>query len=140
LELNKRHITVFIPALIWAGIIAFMSLLSREKIPAEVSLISDKAIHAIIYLILTSLLTLAFIFVSKTYKKKNSFLVSYITSALIAFVFGVMIEILQEKMQIGRSGDWKDALANLFGIVIAYHSVKILQGVEVVREFLLKNN
>ncbi len=51
-----------------------------------------------------------------------------------------MIEILQEKMQIGRSGDWKDALANLFGIVIAYHSVKILQGVEVVREFLLKNN
>lgn len=126
LEHNKRKYISFIPALLWAGIIVFMSLLPGDKLPVDVLVVSDKIIHASIYFGLTILLFSAFIFTS--HDVSNSVINrKYMISLFISLIFGILIEVAQEKMNIGRSGDWKDVLANLSGIIIVYPFVKTMQ-------------
>ncbi|MEN8136909.1 MAG: VanZ family protein [Bacteroidota bacterium] len=124
----------FIPAFLWAGIIALMSLLPGKSIPNELFVVSDKLIHAIIYMVFTAFMVLALNYKlgSKNLNK------NYIVSALIALVFGVLIEVFQESMKIGRSGDWKDAMADFVGIIVAYPLVKIVKGLRMFERILGK--
>ena len=126
LGLNKQRYIPFIPALVWAGIIVLMSLLPSDELPVDVLVVSDKIIHALIYFGLTLLLLLAFVFISNdeiNFTIKRGFFISL----LISLVLGILVEVAQEKMNIGRSGDWKDVIANLFGTVIVYPFIKIVQ-------------
>ncbi len=137
LKRSKKYFIVFIPALIWAGIIAFMSLLPSTKLPLNVLVVPDKIIHSIIYFVLTQLLVLAFIYRNKLINKEGLILNSFFISALISLMFGILIEIAQEKMNIGRSGDWKDVLANLFGIVIVYPIVIMVHKTNIFKKLFI---
>jgi VanZ family protein len=135
LEHNKQKYISFIPALIWAGIIVFMSLLPSEKLPVDVLVVSDKIIHALIYFILTSLLILASIYTSNDV---SNLIINkkFIIVSLISLLLGILIEFAQEYMNIGRSGDWKDVIANLFGTVIVYPFTKTMQSSGILKRIM----
>ena len=135
LERNKQKYISFVPAFIWAGIIVFMSLLPGDKLPVDVLVVSDKIIHASIYFGLTILLFSAFIFISRDVSN-SSIKRMFFISALFSLVFGILIEFAQEKMNIGRSGDWKDVIANLFGIIIVYPFVKTMQSSSILTKLI----
>ena len=137
LEHSKKYFIVFIPALIWAGIIAFMSLLPSDKLPLDVLVVSDKLIHSSIYFGLTLLLILAFIYRNKLMDAGGVVANSFFISALISLMFGIIIEVAQEKMNIGRSGDWKDVAANLFGIVIVYPFVIMVKNTNIFKKLFI---
>jgi len=120
LEPSTKKYLFFIPVLFWAGIIVYMSLLPSNEIPKSIQLLSDKFIHASIYFGLTILLSIAFTYCNCT----SSINQNYFLSVTIAFILGVCLEVLQDKMNIGRTGDWKDVAANSFGIVIVYPLLK----------------
>ncbi len=132
LELNKKYFSV-IPAFIWAGIIVFMSLLPNDKLPEEVFVASDKFIHASIYFILTLLFFLAFVFISNS-ETYNDIRRKYLVSLFISLVLGILVEIAQDKMNIGRTGDWKDVIANLIGTVIVYPLALLMQSSGVLKK------
>jgi VanZ family protein len=124
--LNSQKNLAFIPALTWAGIIVFMSLLPSKELPTSL-LVSDKIIHSLIYFGLTSMLFLATIYISESTISKHQFNKLFLISAIISFILGILVEIAQEKMNIGRSGDVNDVIANLLGTIIVYPIVKKIQ-------------
>jgi len=135
LEHSTKKIIAFIPALTWVGIIVYMSLLPSDELPIDVLVVSDKIIHASIYFGLTFLFLSAFIFNYNSFSNdvlKRSFWMSF----SISLIIGIMIEIAQEKMNIGRSGDWKDVIANITGSVIVYPFMKRVLNLSVLKKIL----
>ena len=112
-----------------------MSLLPSEKLPVDVLVVSDKIIHALIYFILTSLLILASIYTSNDV---SNLIINkkFIIVSLISLLLGILIEFAQEYMNIGRSGDWKDVIANLFGTVIVYPFTKTIQSSGILKRIM----
>jgi len=137
LELKEKSFFVFIPALIWAGIIAFMSLLPSDDLPKEIFIISDKIIHAIIYFVLALLFFVGFIYRSNILDKSEGVFRLFLFSAFVSLAFGVFIEVAQENMNLGRSGDCKDVVADLFGIIIVYPFVKALRNTEIFKRVFI---
>ena len=131
MELSKKSYFAFIPAQIWAGIIVFMSLLPSNKIPIDVLIVSDKIIHGLIYFVLALFLVLAYLYTSSSIVDNTYFKKAYFKTVIISLVLGILLEIAQDKMGIGRSGDYKDVIANSFGIVIVYPFVVIMQRIEI---------
>lgn len=86
------------------GVVLWLTLSPLDELP-KVTL-WDKAEHAITYFILGGV-GLAF-FPSRPLT---------LTGAILAM--GVVVEILQSVMGLGRQGDWHDALANTVGAVLA---------------------
>lgn len=99
-----------------------MTLIPGKDVPKPIMIVSDKTIHALIFMTLTIFLVLGFNY----FVKKNSFIKSYVVSALIALSFGIAIEFFQHFMNVGRKGDWEDALADFIGIIVAFPIVKML--------------
>ena len=119
----KKNIIAFIPALIWAGIIAFMTLIPAKSVPRSILLISDKVLHSIIFFGLTILLVFAFIH----FREGLTIVRVYFLSVILSFSFGILIEIGQYLMKAGRNGDYLDILADLSGILLAYPFIKIFR-------------
>ena len=76
---------------------------------------SDKVVHILVYSFFTGL-WFCYFYVLKL--KKDNFSTSLIKSCGLAFVDGIMIEILQELLTTSRSGDFKDLIANSIGILV----------------------
>lgn len=72
----------------------------------------DKVVHAALFFIFTFLF-----FYSNLFR-------SYRNLILVPLFIGVSIEILQPLLKGGRTFDWFDILANLFGIILAYLFIK----------------
>lgn len=66
---------------------------------------ADKFVHTILFLVATALL-------NKAYKVK------IYKSFTIMILFGLGIEILQEKLEMGRNFEWNDLLADTLGVLI----------------------
>ena len=115
LELNK--FTFFYLALSWTIVITLLSLFSLSRIPKiELGLelgFADKIIHFFFYLILTIIWHLYF-YVKWRFTLKKYVLVSI---ALGAFIYGMLIEVLQDVLPYDRSAEWADILANTFGVI-----------------------
>ena len=97
----------FIVAICITASIAYLSLMKMPKIDIGVSNI-DKMYHLIAYFTLSMCWLLAF------YKKPS---LKYIIIS-ICIVFGIIIEVLQQKLTLYRTGDYKDAIANTIGILL----------------------
>ena len=130
----KKNIIAFIPALIWAGIIAFMSLLPHKKLPDSILTFSDKFMHAAIYWMLTLLFLFAFSLNTKTIIKSKS----YIVFGTISFLFGVLIEFLQAYLSTNRSADWKDVVANCIGIFLAITTFKFISKSNLLDKYIFR--
>ncbi|GIZ14903.1 hypothetical protein RCZ15_02570 [Capnocytophaga catalasegens] len=55
----------------------------------------------------------------------KTFRLRAIVSFVIVFVLGVLIEFLQEKITLYRSGDIKDIYFNTFGIIVAIYLLRM---------------
>lgn len=89
--------------------ILYLSLIKVTKIPnIEVKNV-DKIFHTMAYFVLATCWLFA-------YYKKPKIKYIIITACVL---FGIIIEILQMKLTVYRTGDFIDVLANTFGILLA---------------------
>lgn len=100
------------------AIIIYLSLSSLEHLTVKIS-VSDKSLHTLAY---TSL-TLSWLFAVK--KEHQQFRSKFIV-AIAVFIFGVVLEILQEKLTVNRTMDYLDVIANSVGILLALSSFNVL--------------
>ncbi|WP_405239484.1 VanZ family protein [Capnocytophaga canimorsus] len=98
-------------------IITYLSLKtpSKETVSSFIPHL-DKVAHFVFYFVFTLLLVLA---LKKELLFFNKTLSVYTFAGIVAFVWGVSMEILQKTITNTRSADVFDVLFNTFGIVVA---------------------
>ena len=102
-------------AISYTALVLFVSLI-KIKEPEGIGISHfDKIIHIGIYFICT----LVWFMVFAVKSCKPVFYKKIVKASLVAFVIGVVIEILQELNPNARSGDINDVLANAVGILLA---------------------
>nr|WP_314864647.1 VanZ family protein [uncultured Flavobacterium sp.] len=106
-------------ALCWTGVVGFFCLTPSNDIPTVNIPNLDKLVHAFFHFVFT---ILWFLFFKKQVKKKNQFKL-LVVAVCFSVVFGIGIEVLQNKLTTTRSGDFFDVLANLTGATIAFFLV-----------------
>ena len=96
-------------ALLYTIALAVLSLLSSDDLPEVEVEYADKIAHAIAYALLSFLWYLSL----KSFKISKALLIS----ALIAIIYGIILEVLQGTLTVGRTLDMYDVLANCIGVV-----------------------
>ncbi|MGR8981068.1 MAG: VanZ family protein [Gammaproteobacteria bacterium] len=92
--------------------VLIISLIPRQNLP-EVGIINlDKAVHALMYGVLTFLFAKGF-YKQPVYAFLNRY--SLITAGIVCTLYGGFLEILQSTTFINRSGDWLDFLFDGIG-------------------------
>ena len=121
--LKKQSFTILIT---WILVITFLSLIDLSSIDIEIKtkywIKFDKIVHFVFYFTLTFLL-----FNSFTVKKIK--INAQLISVIIAVIYGIIIEILQDIVPTKRSFDYFDIVANTLGsltmlIVLNYFKKK----------------
>ncbi len=103
-------------ALCWTGVVAFFCLTTSKELP-EVNIPNlDKLVHAFFHFVFTILWFLVF---KKHIAKKKQLLTLFFV-VCFSVLFGIAIEIIQDKCTTTRSGDFLDVLANVFGAMMAF--------------------
>ncbi len=109
---------------VYTSLIGWLSLV-KIHIPVDVNVKgSDKIGHLLAYFVFT---VVWFLFFFYSEKQSGKFSKSWIRAAVIAFLFGILMELLQALLTDYRSSDWYDVLANTSGIVFAVFVLKILK-------------
>lgn len=113
--LAHKHIWLFL-AIFWTTIIFFLCLISSEDLPSINLKIegTDKGVHFTFHFVFTLLWMLFFYASTKKMTKRQT-----IKVILSSFIFGIVIEILQEFYTTTRSADVLDVLANVVGALTA---------------------
>jgi len=95
---------------------------NAKNIPQINILYIDKVIHAVFHFVFT---TLWFLYFKKKLARSNNLrLLSF--ALLGSFVFGIIIELLQQYFTRTRIADIFDVLANLFGAFLAVITILLL--------------
>ncbi len=102
-------------AIVWTVIMLIGCLTPHSELPDELVNWNDKAQHIAIFALFTLLWRLAGL--------------KLLTAALVGFVFGALIEVLQYVLPINRSADWADLFADSIGVVIGLLLVPVAQKV-----------
>ncbi|WP_272022327.1 VanZ family protein [Olleya namhaensis] len=105
------------------GYTVVIIVLSLATIP-DISIIpdnNDKVNHAIAHFIFVGLWFLSFYFYLNK-SKKQALKMAFIS----AFLFGIVIEILQHTLTESRQADYKDVIANVVGALIAVLIINLL--------------
>lgn len=112
-----RNVAGFLPALLWALLVIFLSLTSVTMLP-EMGWTAiagiDKLGHLVFYCILALWLYYGF------FQMKNRFGWISILVIAVSTVFGAGLELMQAMMRGGRQFEYLDIAANTAGILIAY--------------------
>lgn len=116
-------------ALLWALGIMLLTLMPASDVPrwpwaAQVHL--DKFVHAFLFGVQAVLLGLA-IATRRTWRSPAQ---PFFLVLLIALLFGALIEVLQENMDIGRHGDVWDLMADGAGALLGYSFLRWRQRVK----------
>lgn len=117
----------------WALFIFIISAIPGNVIEPYAIWNADKLVHSLIYFIFTILLTSGF--------QKQDQILNFKRSALmiafyIAVLYGGILEILQNKIFINRSGNIPDFLANTLGAALAIYTYPFILRVRFFRRFL----
>jgi len=113
----RRNVAGFLPAVIWAVVVAFLSLSSVSIVPKFIwsDLIGvDKLGHVVFYSILGLLVFYGF------YKHPKRYRYMVLWTVLMCSGFGILMEVLQMWMRTGRQFEFLDILADVIGVLIAY--------------------
>ena len=100
-------------ATIYSAALIFASLVKPENIPDIDVDYSDKIFHFLAYCLLTLLWFSAFFYHFNLKEKK-----AMIYAAMFSIIFGIIIEVLQDKLTIYRSLDVYDVVANTLGVIL----------------------
>lgn len=107
----------FFPALIWAGIILWLSLLPGNDLPKwrffEIIFI-DKWVHIFLHLILALLLFAGAFFIRRSSPSGTT----QFYFIAICMLYGTLIEILQETLTTTRHFEWGDIAVDTVGAVL----------------------
>lgn len=114
---------LFILALLYTIFITTGSLINTSSLPNLKGAISDKLIHSVSYFFLMLFWALYFLFKHQSEKVKTLLLVT----ACLVFVYGIIIEVLQEVLSESRTADVLDVAANTAGIIVAVLGLTIFQ-------------
>ncbi len=102
----------------WAVVILFLSALPDENFRPlwmNLPIAMDKLVHSFMYLLLSVLMFIEYeSYRGKLLVWKNSLILSS-----IAFFYGIVIELLQMFIFVGREASWWDVVANATGIILA---------------------
>ena len=114
-----KRLIHYIPTLVVASGIAYVSLI--REVGFSVSLFAgwDKVVHFLMYC------SLAVTMLCDVSRDKRISKKTYTVICLFCVVYGGMIEILQERFFYPRTGDWWDWIADCLGVVFGI-SVTIL--------------
>ena len=123
LRLLKGKLLFLTPALVYTGIILYLSLINLSDTPVSSLGMSDKLMHGGAYFGLGLLWMLYGIF---TFPEKNLFR-RIIVICLAAIAFGIFIEVLQDTLTTYRQLDLYDVLANTIGVFVAALLMLILK-------------
>lgn len=122
-KLLKAKLLFFIPALVYTFAVLYLSLINLAETPVPELGVSDKIMHFGAYFGLGLLWMFFAIF---NYKNERLF-----TRVLIvcgaAVVFGIFIEVLQDRLTSYRTLDIYDIVANSIGVVTAGIAVWLLK-------------
>ena len=88
-------------------LLIYICLAPHQDLPPGADLVWDKAEHASAWTVLTAL--------GLILSTRRRWAIG-----IFALLFGVVIEIAQATMGWGRNGDWRDLIADLVGIAVAY--------------------
>tara|TARA_R110000868_G_scaffold3980_7_gene24258 strand:+ start:630 stop:1004 length:375 start_codon:yes stop_codon:yes gene_type:complete len=102
----------FLVALGYSVALGAVSLITLDIPNVQISF-ADKIFHFLAYSLFTVLWYLAF-FYTFSFKKRKSI----IYAAVLAILFGIVIEVLQDTITTSRALDVYDALANTFGALV----------------------
>ena len=106
------------PALLWAAVVIFLTLLPSDKLPEtpEWELLSfDTLAHAGVFGLLTVLVARSFYF---EYGKPQFLKFALFVAIVLCSFLGVIIELLQTVMKMGRHGEPRDVLSDMIGIFL----------------------
>jgi len=92
-------------------VLSIVSVVTISSIPSLGSDFDDKVYHFLAYALLT--------FILYNYIKTTTLPRAIITTAIIAILYGTIIEVLQNKINAQRTFDIYDILANFLGVVCA---------------------
>lgn len=113
-HLLEHKKTIQVLTVFWTGFVAYLCLVSSDKLP-EVNVFKfDKLGHFTFHFVLT---ILWFLFWKTTYKTENKF--ALLKAFLFSFFFGVVIEICQGAFTESRQSDIHDVFANSVGALTA---------------------
>lgn len=122
-KLLRVKLLFLFPALIYTGLILYLSLINLADTPVKDLGMSDKTMHGGAYFGLGLLWMLFGLF---TFEEKGLFKrIMFISLASVAF--GIFIEVLQGVITSYRQPDLFDILANTIGVVVAAIVVWILR-------------
>lgn len=114
----------FILPLIWATIIAILSLMSGPKLPEVNINYIDKIAHVFVYFILV------ISFIWAVFKKNQGISIPFTTLFIIftsSCIYGILIELLQITITTGRNFEIPDIIANIVGCLFGVFLYKSIQ-------------
>ncbi len=109
--MNKLNSAIICLSILWFFLILFSSFYSFNNFEI-VQLYSDKLFHFFEYLVFSILFSLSFRIIFKPVPLKFNF----IFTIFLLFLFGYIIELIQENFVAMRYFDWFDILSNILGI------------------------
>ena len=110
-----------IPAIVWTAFIASSCLLPAslfKPFSFESLLELDKLIHLVLYFVFVQLWTLNL----EKINRRNKLII-----LLIGIIYGILIEFMQSAMNIGRSFEIDDMIANALGCILGIIFMTITQ-------------
>lgn len=110
-----RQALRYLPSVLAAGIILYLSLLREPSFALPPIAHADKYAHTGMYVVLALCLTYALI---KTPMKSE--ICRTVAALSVPIVYGGMIEILQQQFFYPRTGSWADWAADIAGVFIGY--------------------
>ncbi|MHA6279421.1 VanZ family protein [Salinimicrobium sp. CAU 1759] len=113
--MSKVKILFLLPAILYTGLILYLSLINLADTPVKDLGMSDKMMHGGAYFGLGLLWMLYGTF---GFKDKGLFKRIIVTS-VISIAFGIFIEVLQDTLTNYRQLDFYDILANTIGVFVA---------------------
>ena len=111
----KKHLYTIL-FISWMMFVTFFSLYSfeRDDLSSFNILYGDKLVHFVFYFVAA---TPGFLFFHEQKKKRTLFIIQLMLVVVFLVCFGIIIEVVQERFTVNRSGDVLDVLANSMGAI-----------------------
>ena len=121
-----KKAVAFWKSILWASIMLVVFLLPSNNLSGAPSLpfLSESA-HIILFAVLVWFLVRE---QEKTNKGRGPRKTNYVLTLILSLCFGILIELLQEISNFGRTAEIKDVLFDLAGILLSFGILYIISG------------
>lgn len=119
-------------ALTWTALVSYLCLVRSSEIPVVQIENLDKWVHSFFHLVFTLVWFLFF-------RKKmwaQSILRPLVLAVGFSFVFGILIELLQNYLSTTRNADYLDVVANIVGSLLGLLLILFLEKVNILSRIL----